>query len=222
MAETSSDAGVAKLKKAEEEKKKKEEAEKAAEAAKNAPQTVSIGGDGLSGLTAELHEFNSLISKMTASSPQGNAQATALMNNEALKSGIVAPLEAIRAYAAKNDQPEKVLPVIRQQGQKMEHNIRNLVSHFTEFSPKLAKVQLNQLVERDILASLKNYVVTARLISGIKGIGNNIKISKNLQPNLPPVKVDASAFATIASNLVINSLVGLGEKGGEIKVVTRS
>lgn len=215
MAESSSDAAVAKLKKAEE--------EKAAAAAAIQNQTIVIGGgnDGLSGLTAELHEFNSLISKMSSSSPKGAEQAMSLMNNEALRAGIVTPLETIRAYASKTDQADKVLPVIRAQGQKMEHNIRNLVSHFTEYSPKLSKVQLNQLVERDVIASLKNYILTARLISGIKGIGTNVKISKNLQANLPPVKVDSNAFSTIASNLVINSLVGLGEKGGEIKVVTR-
>lgn len=114
-----------------------------------------------------------------------------------------------------------MLPAIKAQGQKMEHNIKNLVSHFSEFSPKFAKAQLNQLVEKEIFAALKDHVVTARLVSGIKDIGKNLKLSKNLSVDLPLVKIDNTAFSTIASNVFINALIGLGEKGGEVKVVTR-
>jgi signal transduction histidine kinase len=103
----------------------------------------------------------------------------------------------------------------------MDYNVRNLISHLADIKPKLAKMQLNQLVEKEIFAGLKNHVVTARLISGIKDIGKNLKVSKSLPADLPQVEMDPESFATIARNLFINALIGLGSKGGEIKVVTR-
>ncbi|EKD83349.1 MAG: integral membrane sensor signal transduction histidine kinase, partial [uncultured bacterium] len=112
-------------------------------------------------------------------------------------------------------------PLIQAQGQKMDHNVKNLISHFSDVKPKLATLQLNQLIEKEIFAGLKGHVVTARLLSGIKEIGKNLKVSKSLPADLPPVQIDPESFATIAANLFINALIGLGTKGGEIKVVTR-
>lgn len=183
--------------------------------------TGSIGGGNIGDLARELHEFNSILARVSGAPTSSAAVSHSAISSEILKSNISAPLEAIKAHAAKTDQADKVLPIIQAQGQKMEHNVRNLITHFSDFSPKLAKLQLNQLIEQEIFAGLKHHVVTARLLSGIKDIGKNLKVSKNLPQDLPSVKIDAEAFATIASNIFINALIGLGAKGGEIKVVTR-
>ena len=103
----------------------------------------------------------------------------------------------------------------------MEYNVKNLITQFSEFAPKIGKFQIAQLIEKDIFANVKNHVVTARLLSGIKDIGKNLKLSKNLPKDLPPINVDLEAFSTIVTNVFINSLIGLGAKGGEIKVVAR-
>ncbi len=197
----------------------------AASAKPAAAQTVATttmagtGGGNIGDLARELHEFNSILARVSGAAP--GAAAHAAISGEILKSNLAAPLEAIKAQAAKSDQADKVLPIIQAQGQKMEHNVRNLISHFSEFTPNLGTQQLNQLVEKEIFAGLKNHVITARLLSGNKEIGKNLKVSKNLPENLPNVRIDAEAFSTIASNLFINALIGLGAKGGEIKVVTR-
>ncbi|MDD3147067.1 MAG: ATPase, T2SS/T4P/T4SS family, partial [Candidatus Riflebacteria bacterium] len=187
------------------------------------PTEISIqaGGSNIGDLARELHEFNSILAKVSGGASGSASAAQASISNEILKNNIGAPLEAIKAQAARTDQPEKVLPIIQAQGQKMEHNVKNLISHFSDFTPKLDKQPLNQLIEKEIFAGLKNHVITARLLSGIKDIGKNLKVSKNLPENLPNVKIDAEAFSTIASNIFINALIGLGAKGGEIKVVTR-
>jgi type IV pilus assembly protein PilB len=211
MAESSSDEAVQRLKE-EEEKKKREEEKKQQEVI-----TLStIPQNGISDLAAELQEFNGILSKL--SSMGGSASA---VNAELLNANIVAPLQNIKAYASKPEQAAKALPVIRAQGQKMEYNVKNLVTHFVDFKPKFVKAQLNQLVEREIFGGLKEHVVTARLISGLKNVGKTLKLSKNLPEKLPLIKVDAVAFSTIVSNVLINALIGLGDKGGEIKVVTR-
>ena len=190
-----------------------------AAAHKPAEITTTIGGGNIGDLARELHEFNSILARVSGGGSATVAHAS--ICGEILKNNIAAPLEAIKAQAAKTDQAEKVLPIIQAQGQKMEHNVRNLISHFSDFQPKIGQLPLNQLVEKEIFAALKNHVVTARLLSGNKDIGKNLKVSKNLPENLPNVKIDPEAFATIASNIFINALIGLGTKGGEIKVVTR-
>lgn len=181
--------------------------------------TTTIGGGNIGDLARELHEFNSILARVSGGGSTTAAHAS--ISGEILKNNIAAPLEAIKTQAAKTDQAEKVLPIIQAQGQKMEHNVRNLISHFSDFQPKIGQLPLNQLVEKEIFAALKNHVVTARLLSGNKDIGKNLKVSKNLPENLPNVKIDPEAFSTIASNIFINALIGLGTKGGEIKVVTR-
>jgi signal transduction histidine kinase len=150
-----------------------------------------------------------------------SAVSNAAISSELLKHNIAVPLELIRAQAGKTDQADKMLPLIQAQGQKMGHNVKNLISHFSDIKPKLARLQLNELIEKEIFGGLKGHVVTARLISGIKEIGKNLKVSKSLPADLPPVQIDPESFATIAVNLFINALVALGAKGGEIKVVTR-
>lgn len=179
---------------------------------------LAAGTDSITGLSRELHEFNKILARVSGN--QTTAAATAI-SGEILKQNIADPLEIIRAQAAKTEQSDKVMPLIQAQGQKMEFNVRNLISHFSEVKAKPAKLQLNQLIEKEIFAGLKNHVITARLVSGIKDIGKNLKVSKNLPKDLPTTNIDPEAFATIAANIFINALIGLGAKGGEIKVVTR-
>ncbi len=205
--------------------------EKAAEKAKlEAPQPMLMLTDAstasianVDALTKELHEFNSILAKVSAvqTSSESSSSQNLKVSDAILRNNITAPLNAIKAYASKTDEAAKVLPIIQAQGQKMEHNVKNLISQFSEFAPKVEKLQINQLVEKEIFNNVKSHVVTARLLSGVKEIGKNLKLSKNLPQNLPPINVDIEAFSTIVSNVFINSLIGLGSKGGEIKVVTR-
>ena len=233
MAEESNEKTMAASQKAKEEEEKYRAEELAADAAANGtPLQITTGAPvnvaNVDVLARELHEFNSILAKVSAMPAQGNVPAgasgsaiQAAVSDAILKSNIAAPLNAIKTYAAKKEDAAKVLPIIQAQGQKMEHNVRNLITQFSEFAPKVGKYPINQLVEKEIFGNAKNHVVTARLLSGNKEIGKVLKLSKNLPENLPAVKVDLEAFSTIASNVFINSLIGLGAKGGEIKVVTR-
>ncbi|MBU1105917.1 MAG: Flp pilus assembly complex ATPase component TadA [Candidatus Riflebacteria bacterium] len=184
-----------------------------------------VDGGSIGNLSRELHEFTSMLARVSGVSEAPAVSCSAISNaaisSELLKHNIAAPLELIRAQAGKTDQADKMLPLIQAQGQKMGHNVKNLISHFADIKPKLANLQLNELVEKEIFGGLKGHVVTARLISGIKEIGKNLKVSKSLPVDLPLVQIDPESFATVAVNLFVNALVALGAKGGEIKVVTR-
>ena len=223
MAEISNESTMAASQKAKE-KAAKEAAEEAAVAE---PIQITTGAPAsianVDVLAKELHEFNSILAKVSGKSVASDAPASAqpAISDTILKSNIAAPLSAIKAYAAKTGDASKVMPIIQAQGQKMEHNVKNLISQFSEFAPKIAKYQLNQLIEKQLLANAKNHIVTARILSGVKEVGKGLKVSKNLFANLPPVNIDLEAFETITSNVFINALIGLGAKGGEIKIVTR-
>ncbi len=225
MAEESNDKTMAASQKAKEAAEKRRIEEEKEEAANQAPLQITTGTPvnvaNVDALTKELHEFNSILAKVSSIPANTSIANNAVVSDAILKSNIAAPLNAIKTYASKTTEAAKVLPIIQAQGQKMEHNVKNLITQFSEFAPKIGKFQINQLVEKEIFANVKSHVVTARLLSGVKEIGKNLKLSKNLPVNLPPINVDMEAFSTIISNVFINSLIGLGAKGGEIKVVTR-
>ena len=225
MAEESNDKTMAASQKAKEAAEKRKAEEALEEQRNSAPLQITTGAPvniaNVDALTKELHEFNSILAKVSSVPANTSISNNASVSESILKSNIAAPLNAIKTYASKTDDAAKVLPIIQAQGQKMEHNVKNLISQFSEFAPKMGKYQINQLIEKEIFGNVKSHVVTARLLSGVKEIGKNLKLSKNLPVNLPPVNVDMEAFSTIVSNVFINSLIGLGAKGGEIKVVTR-
>ena len=225
MAEESNDKTMAAAQKAKEAAEKRRIEEEKEEASNQAPLQITTGAPvnvaNVDALTKELHEFNSILAKVSSIPSNTSISNNAVVSDAILKSNIAAPLNAIKTYASKTTEAAKVLPIIQAQGQKMEHNVKNLITQFSEFAPKIGKFQINQLVEKEIFGNVKSHVVTARLLSGVKEIGKNLKLSKNLPVNLPPINVDTEAFSTIISNVFINSLIGLGAKGGEIKVVTR-
>lgn len=203
--------------------KHKAKAAEALQAANEASAGLNAGVSiaGISALTNELHEFNNIISKVGGSpTALPTPAATAQVNGELLKKNISDPLAAIRAQAAKSTDVDKILPLIQAQGQKIDFNLKNMVSHFSDVKANLKECQLNQLVESQIFAKLKQHVVTARLVSGNKEVGKGLKVSKNLPKDLPMAKIDADLFATIVDNIFVNALIAVSG-GGEIKVVAR-
>jgi signal transduction histidine kinase len=110
--------------------------------------------------------------------------------------------------------------LIQAQGQKIDFNVKNLVNYFSELKPQLKELQLNQLIESEIFAKLKQHVVTAKLVSGDKEVGKGLKVSKSLPKDLPKAKIDPEIFASIIDNIFVNALIAVSG-GGEIKVVTR-
>jgi type IV pilus assembly protein PilB len=171
---------------------------------------------GISDLTNELHEFTSIINKVSGNSSEAATQ----IDGDLLKKNISDPLASIRSQAAKSADASKILPLIQAQGQKIDFNVKNLVNYFSELKPQLKELQLNQLIESEIFAKLKQHVVTAKLVSGDKEVGKGLKVSKSLPKDLPKAKIDPEIFASIIDNIFVNALIAVSG-GGEIKVVTR-
>jgi type IV pilus assembly protein PilB len=179
---------------------------------------TAVSVPAIDGIAKEMQAFRSAIERFSIS------QAPIVqIENEALRQNLTDPLSQIqnqvRAGMSGGD-VSKILPSIHAQGQKMDFNLRNLVTHFSQPAMKLAQVKVNELTEKLLLGAMKQHVILARLLAGDGNIGSNLKITKSLQQNLPNVLVDIDGFNTIAMNLVVNSLMGM-PKGGELKVVTR-
>ncbi len=184
------------------------------------PQPINIDSgvsiEGISALTSEMRQFNSIMNRVTG----GSAEVQATIDADLLRKNIADPLAAIKAQAAKSGEADKVLPLIQAQGQKVDFNIKNLLTYFSDPKPVLKEIQINQLIESQIFAKMKQHVLTARLVSGDKDVGKGLKVSKNLPDNLPKIKIDAEIFSTIVDNIFVNALIAVSG-GGEIKVVTR-
>lgn len=175
-----------------------------------------VSVEGIDALASELHEFNSIINRVSG----GSDAVAATIDGELLKKNISDPLASIRAQAAKTTEADKILPLIQAQGQKVDFNVKNLLSYFSDQKPNLEEVQLNQLIESQVFGKLKQHVVTARLVSGDKDVGKGLKVSKSLPKDLPKIRIDPEVFATVVDNIFVNALIAVSG-GGEIKVVTR-
>jgi signal transduction histidine kinase len=91
---------------------------------------------------------------------------------------------------------------------RLENNLKEFLD-FNRLPPlKFESIQLN-----DVLESI------VRLL-GPDAQMKNARIETHFQKNLPPIKIDVSQFSLAVSNLLINSIQAVAEKG-EIHLSTR-
>lgn len=180
--------------------------------------TLSVAEIG--NMTAEIKAFRSSIERLAGGGPSASVN----LEGAALKSNLTDPLDQIQAQIkagiAGQADLGKLLPAMHAQGEKMDFNLKNLVTHFSAPVLSPARFNLNELIERDLIAGLKGFVVLARLLSGNASIGQGLKLTKNLSAGLPLIAFDPNAFRQIMGNLATNALMAI-PKGGEIKVITR-
>jgi type II secretory ATPase GspE/PulE/Tfp pilus assembly ATPase PilB-like protein len=172
---------------------------------------------GIHDLTREISSFRSAMEKF------GSGASMPVIHGEIFRQNLTDPLAQIQQQVKSGmagAEFGKVLPAIHAQGQKMDFNLRNLAAHFSLPDLKPVGCHLNELAEKLMLAPLKDFVMLARLLSGVGSIGTNLKVTKNLQNGLPPIVFDVESFRLIAVNLLVNALMAL-PKGGEIKLVSR-
>ncbi|MBF0498777.1 MAG: Flp pilus assembly complex ATPase component TadA [Candidatus Riflebacteria bacterium] len=173
---------------------------------------------GFDTITTEMKAFRSTLAKLA-----GDTGPMITIENETLKANITDPLAQMQAQIVAGltgKDIAKLLPTIHAQGQKMDFNLKNMVSHFSNTLFKPVKSSVNDLIEREILGTLKNFVILSRILSNNASIGQGLKVTKNLSANLPPIVIDPEIFRQIAANIVVNALMSM-PKGGEIKLMTR-
>lgn len=174
---------------------------------------------GIQNLSEELKNFSGVLAKAISMGTSRTEQDSHL-DETLLRKSISDPLNAINKLTATKADAGKVLPAIAAQGQKIQHNVDNLVRWFSDFDPAIKKVKLDSLAKKFIFAKAKTHLNTAKLLTGNKKTASSLKLAKRFA-DLPPVAVDIEAFDRIASNLFVNALTAIGEKPGEIQIITR-
>ncbi|RCK80032.1 MAG: Type IV fimbrial assembly, ATPase PilB [Candidatus Ozemobacter sibiricus] len=188
-------------------------------AAAKGPPPTGVAIPEIGTLTQEIQAFRTALQRLAG----GEGTPMATIESEILKQNLTDPLANIQAQVASGlagGDVSKALPLIQAQSQKMDFNLQNLVHHFSDLRLQPRPFNLNELVDKEILGQLKQFVIVARLLSGRPDIGQGLKVTKNLLQTLPPVLIDPAAFRVIAANLLVNALTAL-PKGGEIKLMTR-
>jgi two-component system NtrC family sensor kinase len=107
------------------------------------------------------------------------------------------------------DEFKRALSQVKTQGVRCKEITYKLLSFARKTDPKMRDVQLNDLVE-EIVG-----------ISEQRARYSNVKITKNLSPDLPIVSASPSELQQVFLNLINNAIDAIGSGGGTIDVTTR-
>lgn len=103
----------------------------------------------------------------------------------------------------------RALKQIETQGERCKEITHKLLSFARRTDPRMMEVDVNELIE-EILS-----------ISEQRSKFSNVKLVKNLQPDLPTIFASPSELQQVLLNLVNNALDAMGSEGGTIEVSTR-
>jgi signal transduction histidine kinase len=96
-------------------------------------------------------------------------------------------------------------------GQKMDH-LNKIVEHVLDLArsnePQLAPININQLID------------DLGLLTRHKLISQKVALTRNLEPNLPPVMADATQLEQAFLNLTLNAMEAM-PLGGKLTIVSR-
>ncbi|MBP7795075.1 MAG: HAMP domain-containing protein, partial [Candidatus Saccharicenans sp.] len=123
------------------------------------------------------------------------------------------PLTGILTYSSllleelKGTPYEEDLKVITEETLRCRKIVRGLLDFARDYKPEKVSVNLNTLIE-ETLQILENHVSF-----------QNIKIVKNLDQNLPEVRIDADEFRSVINNLAVNAADAMPH-GGQLTIST--
>jgi signal transduction histidine kinase len=112
-------------------------------------------------------------------------------------------------HLAKKDEVLSLLSFISYETLRLETNLKDFLDFNRLPPPKFEGVALNEVID--------SVVRLLRPDAQMK----KARIETRYQKNLPPVRVDVSQISLVVSNLLINSIQAVSEKG-EIRVITRA
>jgi len=103
----------------------------------------------------------------------------------------------------------RALKQIKTQGVRCKEITHKLLSFARKTDPKLKMLSLNDLISEVVGLSEQSAKYS------------NVRIIKNLAPNLPVISVSPSEMQQVLLNLINNAIDAMDNKGGKIEVTTR-
>ena len=127
------------------------------------------------------------------------------------------PLAAILGYSElilpkiEDLEIKKEIEIIRKEGERASHIVKNLVAFTQKRKPRKERVDLNQLIEE--VFKLKTDELTSK----------NIRLTKALSPSLPPAMADPEQIKQVFINMIDNAEEAISQFHGfgEILAKTR-
>ncbi|NLI82810.1 MAG: two-component sensor histidine kinase [Deltaproteobacteria bacterium] len=111
--------------------------------------------------------------------------------------------------ASKLEEVKRALTQINTQGERCKEITHKLLSFARRTDPRVVEVNINEVLE-EILS-----------ISEQRSKFSNVKLEKNLDPDLPHIMASPSELQQVFLNLINNSLDAIGTGGGTITVTSR-
>ena len=121
--------------------------------------------------------------------------------------GISAAMDCIRPSLAEDDGQRELLDEVTRQIERMERLTRDLLSYSKPATPSLQSADLNEIVERSLF------------FLAVGKHGPNVKVEKDLDRDLPPVRVDPEQIQQVLLNVLLNAVQAMPE-GGTLRLRT--
>jgi two-component system NtrC family sensor kinase len=107
-----------------------------------------------------------------------------------------------------NDSCRESLKVVMKQTNRAGRIVRDLLAFARQSEPEMRMLRINDVLEKAI--SITNHPAELQ----------NIKINKNLAPDLPEIQADSDKLQQVFVNIIINALHAM-PKGGDLNICTR-
>jgi len=172
---------------------------------------TSRDASGISGLVGIGSTFEEIYERLSDETHMKLVRSVKLASLGQLSAGIAHeinnPLTAVLSYSsllldkAKNPKERQWLNIIVDETKRCRNIVAGLLEFARQSTPEMVTTQVNDVIERAIA------------LVETKESFHNIKIIKDLAPNLPKVRVDRGQIYQVLTNLIINAGDSMDGKG---------
>lgn len=125
------------------------------------------------------------------------------------------PLTGVLTYSSfllkrSKEHPEwqEDLNVIVRETKRSREIVKGLLDFARQSTPKKHSININEIIEHSIEVVQNQLKI------------HQVKLEKNLHPDMPEIIADANQMQQVFINLLVNSIDAIGEKSGEISIST--
>jgi signal transduction histidine kinase len=171
------------------------------------------GNDELGQLAISFNNMTSKLSAMRMQLFQSDKMASLGRLSAGIAHELNNPLTGVLTYssfllkrASGDPELKKDLEVIVRETKRSREIVKGLLDFARQSVPKKSEVNINEIIDRTILV-VKNQLKI-----------QHIEIVKNIDPEIPEIRVDSNQIQQVFLNLVVNAIDSIDKQGGTITI----
>ena len=173
------------------------------------------GKDELGQLATSFNNMTSKLSAMRMQLFQSDKMASLGRLSAGIAHELNNPLTGVLTYssfllkrASGNPELKKDLEVIVRETKRSREIVKGLLDFARQSVPKKSEVNINDIIDRTFLV-VKNQLKIHR-----------IEVIRNIDPDIPDIRVDSNQIQQVFLNLVVNAIDAIGKTGGTITIAS--